>query len=127
VSLIAPSDVPVDQREFWQRYAPLAIERRTLTPQTVPAFRLLCELEAEKQATRDTIDHDGRTYLKAWVDSSGQEHSELKAHPLMGAYRQLAQRVEILMARFGLAPFGKPIAAAPKTQKHWLDELTGTR
>jgi hypothetical protein len=86
----------------------------TLTLQTEAAFRLLCELDAEKRATKATLDHDGRTYIKVTVDGAGQEQQELKAHPLTGSYRQLAQRVEALMARFSLAPFGKPVAMSGK-------------
>lgn len=114
VSAIPPEDLPTDQRDFWHRYAPQAIEARTLTIRTVAAFRLLCELDAEKTATKQVIDRDGRTYVKAFCDSSGQEHQELKAHPLTSAYRQLSQRVEALMARFGLAPLGKPVDSGPK-------------
>jgi phage terminase small subunit len=114
ISPVPPADLPMEQQDFWRTYAKPAIEARTLTSQTVGAFRLLCELDAEKQATKATIDRDGRTYIKAWTDSSGQEHQELKAHPLTSAYRQLAQRVEALMGRFGLAPFGKPVAEKPQ-------------
>jgi phage terminase small subunit len=112
-----PSDLPEDQRAFWRTYAPAAIEAHTLTPQTVGAFWLLCELDAEKRAQKATIDRDGRTYEKAWTDSSGQEHVELKAHPLTTSYRQLAQRVESLMGRFGLAPFGKPVQSTRREQQ----------
>ena len=111
VSRVPPADLPEDQRDFWQRYAGHAIEARTLTMRTEAAFRLLCELEAEKRATKATIDADGRTFIKITIDGAGQEHQELKAHPLTGSYRQLAQRVETLMARFSLAPFGKPTDA----------------
>jgi phage terminase small subunit len=112
VSAIPPEDLPPEQRDFWHRYARLAIEARTLTPRTVAAFRLLCELDAEQRATKKTIEHDGRTFVKVTIDGAGQEHQELKAHPLTSAYRQLAQRVEALMARFSLAPFGKPVEGA---------------
>jgi terminase small subunit-like protein len=115
VSGLPPEDLPVDHRDFWHRYAMLAIEKRTLTVHTVAAFRLLCELEAEKQATKATIDRDGRTFLKVTVDGAGVEHQELKAHPLTGAYGRLAKAVEALMARFGLAPFGK--AEPPMAKK----------
>lgn len=97
----------MDQRGFWHSYAGLATEKRTLTAHTVAAFRLLCELDAEKRATKKTIDDDGRTFMKVTVDGAGVEHQELKAHPLTGAYGRLAKAVEALMARFGLAPFGK--------------------
>lgn len=103
-----PDDLPGEQAEIWRRYAPLAIERRTLTPATVPMFVLLCELQAERAAVKKTIDQDGRTYIKVTVDGAGTEHEELKAHPLKADYAKLAKQVEALMARFCLGPFGKP-------------------
>ena len=99
---------PPEQRDFWHRYAARALELGTLTVDTVAAFRLLCELDAEKVAVKQTIDRDGRTYIKVTIDGAGQEHQELNTHPLKGDYRQLSQRVEALMGRFMLAPFGKP-------------------
>lgn len=114
LSAIAPADLPTEQRAIWQAWAPRALEQGTLTPQTEAAFRLLCELEAEKQANRTQIDKDGRTYVKVTVDGAGQEHQELKAHPLTGPYHRLAKQVEALMGRFMLAPFGKPGPGAKK-------------
>jgi hypothetical protein len=117
LSATPPADLPTEQHDFWKSYAALAIEAGTLTPQTAGSFRLLCELDAEKTATKATLDKDGRTYIKVSVDGAGVEHDELKAHPLTGSYRQLAQRVEALMARFLLAPFGKPVTSGkPKAQ-----------
>jgi hypothetical protein len=113
VSAIPPEDMPVDEREFWHNYAARAIEQGTLTLQTVAAFRLLCELDAEKRATKAQIDKDGRTYIKCVVDGAGNEHQELKAHPLKSDYAKLAKDVVSLMARFKLAPFGKAESALP--------------
>lgn len=112
MSALPPEDLPVDERDFWHRYAADAIQKGTLTVHTVAAFRLLCEMDAEKRKTRATMDVDGRTFLKVTVDGAGVEHQELKAHPLTGAYGRLAKMVEALMARFGLAPFGKAEASA---------------
>lgn len=103
-----PEDLPADEQAFWVAYASLAIEKGTLTSHTVAAFRLLCELDAEKRKTRSHLDSQGRTFIKVTVDGAGVEHQELKAHPLTGAYGRIAKAVEALMARFGLAPFGKP-------------------
>jgi hypothetical protein len=111
-----PSDLPEDQKGFWRNYAGLAIDAGTLTKQTEPAFRLLCELDAEKRLTRETIERDGRTSMGITTDvTSSEQHVQLKAHPLTSSYRQLAQRVETLMARFSLAPFGKPVAGGKKS------------
>ena len=112
VSERPPDDLPEAHQAFWRTYAGSAIALGTLTPQTVGSFRLLCELESEKAATLKTIDRDGRTYIKCVVDGAGNEHQELKAHPLTSAYRQLAKQVDALMARFMLAPFGKPAPGA---------------
>jgi hypothetical protein len=116
LSPIPPADLPNEHRDFWHRYAGLAIDKRTLTTHTVPAFRLLCELDAEKRAIKTTIDRDGRTFVKVTIDGAGQEHQELKAHPLTAHYGRTAKAVEALMARFGLAPFGKPEGPMPKKQ-----------
>lgn len=117
ISQIPPEDLPAEQRDFWHRYAGLAIEKRTLTMHTAAAFRLLCELDAEKRATKQQIDRDGRTFTKITIDvTSSEQHTEIKAHPLMTAYGRLSKHVEALMARFGLAPFGKAEQTLPKRQ-----------
>ena len=114
VTSVPPDDLPSDQAEFWKRNASRAIEAGTLTDQTAESWRLLCELDARRHKIAAQLDRDGETYLKAWVDSAGQEHQELKKHPLSSEYRGLAQRCEALLGRFGLAPFGKPVAMKPK-------------
>lgn len=115
MSTIPPEDLPADQRDFWHRNAPKAVAQGTLTARTVEAFRMLCELDTERRATKQTIDEQGRTYIKAWTDSSGQEHEELKAHPMVARYDRLSKQVENLLARFKLAPFGKAeMVAKPK-------------
>lgn len=115
VSLIPPEDLDPSGRAFWQEYAPLGIEMRTLTRHTVPAFRLLCVVAAESDRLRATLDEDGRTFVKVTVDGAGQEHQELKAHPLMSHYSKIMKQIEVLMGRFMLAPVGKPLAVRDKT------------
>ncbi len=94
--IVPPSTLPLDQQDFWREHAPLAIERRTLTPATVPAFRLLCELHAKKAMVSTMVDKGALGGLRIFL--------------------QLAKQVETLMARFCLAPFGKP-ATAEKPKK----------
>lgn len=126
VPMQPPDGLTGEALGFWERTASFAQGARTLAPQTLEMFQVLCRLYAEMVATQDTIERDGRTFLKVTVDGAGQEHQELKSHPLMGHYRQLAKQIEVLMARFSLAPLGKPVAGtkAPRA-KDWLDELTG--
>lgn len=93
-SVDMPKDLPADQQEFWRSNAPLAVERRTLTRATVPAFRLLCELHAKKVLVGIKVDEGELGGLRI--------------------YAQLAKQVEGLMARFCLAPFGKPTDGGKK-------------
>lgn len=112
--LTPPAFLSEEERALWVSWAPLAVELKTLTAHHAPAFALLCRLQAEMNATERTIAADGRTQVRVTIDGAGQEHQELKAHPLKTDYRQLAQRVESLLARFCLAPFGKPGAGGGK-------------
>ena len=92
---IPPADLTPEQQEFWRVCAPLALERRTLIESTAPAFRLLCELHAKKVMVGTMVDKGALGGLRV--------------------YLQLSKQVEALMARFCLAPFGKPAKeAAPK-------------
>ncbi len=114
-----PSSLSAPRAEFWRLYAPHAIAAGTLTPQTEGAWHLLCELVAEKDAIMKAIEDDGRTVVRHKFDDDGNEVAkEVRAHPLIPAYRALAQRVEQMMARFALAPMGKAAGgAAPKATK----------
>lgn len=111
-----PDDLTDEQRAVWDRFAGLAIERGTLTRHTAPALGLLCAVDVELRATKKQIDTDGRTYMKVMVDSSGQEHVELKSHPLTSHYRQLVKQSQNLMKDFMLCPFGKPANVASVAQ-----------
>lgn len=85
---LPPTDLSTEQQDFWRSYAPLAVERNTLTPSTVPAFRLLCRLHAKMVLVESMVDKGALGGLRVFM--------------------QLAKQVESLMARFCLAPFGKP-------------------
>jgi hypothetical protein len=81
------------EREFWGLYAPEAIHARTLTVQTVSAWRLLCQAHTRLQKTAKLLERaeeltaqDGAKYLAALTT-------------LSRLYVALAQRVESLMGR----------------------------
>lgn len=118
-SVPAPDDLTPEQATAWAQWAPLAQQMGTLTAQTTPAFRLLCESHALYVRYLAVIREDGETFLKVTVDGAGQEHRELKAHPLIGKAQTLAYRVEQLLARFSLAPTGRPIEQATKPESKW--------
>ena len=111
---VAPDHLPEDQKPFWNRWAKFAIEAETLNERTACGFEELCGLEAEKRAMRETIDRDGRTYIKAIPDPDGVVTHELKAHPLVAKHLALAKQVDSMMARFKLTAFGKPEVGGKK-------------
>ena len=120
----APADLTEAQAAVWAELAPHALRLLTLTPETAMAFRDLCEAVVERRGMAATIAADGRTYQKTTVDGAGQEHTELKAHPLITHERGMRQRVEAGMARFRLTADGKPRlpGEAPKA-KSALEQL----
>jgi Phage terminase, small subunit len=117
VSKTPPVDLPEDQRPFWQQYAPLAMERRTLTPHTVPAFRQLCELEAMKAKITRQLNEDGLTSGKVTTDvTSGEQHLEIKPHPLLRAFSSITKDIKGLLKDFALCSFGKPVVGGSKSK-----------
>lgn len=92
-----PADMPELHREVWERLAPHALAQRTLTPGTAAAFRDLCEA---------IVVRDG---LLTAIHQSGYISQDGGKHPLLPDYRGMYQRVEAGMAKFRLAPLGKPM------------------
>ena len=112
--MIAPEDLPLLGREFWHRYAALAVEAGTLTPRTIPGFRWLCETYTEMREIEALIKEQGRTFIKCTIDGAGNEHQELKKHPHTTDLNKLRKDVDQGMARFCLTAFGKPAGGAVK-------------
>ena len=108
-----PSGLTPDERVIWRRWAPLAMAKRTLTPQTLPGFIFLIEREVERRAMKAAIDRDGPTATV--TTTKGETTIEtIIANPLLSSYYKLAKLIEVNLARFGLAPFGKAEPELPK-------------
>ena len=111
---VPPDDLPADQAAVWRRLAPLAIEAGTLVGRTVPGFRLLCKLTVMETSMAAVLADERWTFAKVTIDGAGQEQQEIKAHPLCTHHKGLAQRIESLMGRYAIVPFGKPVGDPPK-------------
>ena len=82
----APNDLAVDERQVWLRLAPHAFAARTLTKATEYQFVMLCRnVVLERQLAADVEQRGGSNH------------------------RGIIQRIDAELARFSLAPFGKPM------------------
>jgi hypothetical protein len=93
----------------WNALAPLAFAMGTLTTNEVFALRDLCQLRVLRDKLLRTIEDDGHIVRDANYARS--------AHPLLSRIVALSARVDAGMARFKLAPFGKPVEAAAQTKE----------
>lgn len=101
--LVAPRDLPRDQRKYWTRYAPLALAQQTLIPAHLPGFRELCEQAAFK---------DGLAKQIRKLKPESPEASDTLRH-----YEKLVQRLDATLARFRLTGMGKPASPASAARK----------
>jgi phage terminase small subunit len=101
--LTPPTDLTPAQQDFWRRWAPCAMEQRTLVPATIAGFRELCEQFDLKQKVARRIQALGAGSPKA------------AGH--LGAYVKLAQRVDSTLARFKLTGMGKPADNAGRARQ----------
>lgn len=87
----APEHLSAGERAIWEWLEPLAVIRGTLTADTAAAFELLCRAVALERVIAANDERVG-----------GADH------------RGVLQRAEALLAKFDLAPNGKPHGQANK-------------
>lgn len=107
-----PEDFTPEQEAVWAELAEHAIKARTLVPGTVSAFSRLCKAVVRHAKMESQIERDGFTYLKVMVDSSGQEHTEVKAHPLISRAASAETMIRGGLKDFAICPFGKALVEA---------------
>ena len=104
-------------QQVWDDLAPHATKAGTLVPETAAAFLRLCQSVVKHAEMEAQIQRDGLTYLKVTIDGSGQEHTEIKAHPLISRAETLDNKIRGWFKDFAINPFGKPLSAAvPKPE-----------
>jgi len=125
-----PPELEPEEGVFWERWAPRAKANGTLTDDTWPGFVLLCQTAADAQRCRTEIYRRGIVATRTAMKETGNDDEameeitvELKAHPLWPHYRGLKTRVEMLMARYGLASMGKAPSAEKPDEDHERNEL----
>ena len=101
-SVADPLGLTPAERKVWDWLAPLALERQTLTPATMPSFTLLCQQWVLERAL---------------AEEPGQRGG--------GNHRGVTARVQSFLAAFDLLPMGRPPAAVggvpkPKTNLELL-------
>jgi len=104
------------QKAVWNDLAPHATKAGTLTPATATSFQRLCAAIVKHARWEAQIGTDGDTYLKVTIDGAGQEHTEVKAHPLIAKSQALDKDIRGWMKEFIISPVGKPIVQPAKAE-----------
>ena len=112
-----PSGLDDDERKLWRKWAPLAMAKRTLTAQTLPGFLLLLGFELERRDMKATIARDGWVSGKTTTRKDGTVIEQTFPHALLLSYGRIQKLVEVNLARYGLAAFGKSEPDLPKTAR----------
>jgi hypothetical protein len=135
VAVDPPADLTPEQRLVWDQLAPQALAERTLVVATAAAFRDLCMAIVWRDKLGAQIEQDGLTLGGTPPEATCPkcetvlvfQATELKPHPLLPAHRGWQQRVEAGLARFKLAPFGKPLIADEKPTDDGFGEFDGVK
>lgn len=90
-----PADLEAKAQGVWLDLAGCALHERTLTEETVPGFRQLCQQWVYLRELDVTIQRLG----------AGTQEAE----SYFRTYLKLAQRLDGSLARFKLTAFGKPV------------------
>jgi hypothetical protein len=125
-----PPELTDAERVFWGRWAPRAKAIGTLTEESTPGFVLLCETASDAAQCKAEIYGRGIVNVRTAMRETGNDDEamevvtvELRAHPLWPQYRGLKTRLEMLMARYGLASMGKAPSAEKPDEDNERDQL----
>lgn len=125
-----PAELTDVERVLWERWAPRAKAAGTLTEDTTPGFVVLCQTAADAQVCRAEIYSRGIVNVRTAMQETGNDDEamevvtvELRAHPLWPQYRGLKTRLEMLMARYGIASMGKAPSAEKPDEDDERDQL----
>jgi len=105
-----PDDLDKDAQEVWTVLGPKLFRLGLLTEADGDAFAILCQIRGRlKQLHAMARGEEGPILmqLRVTVDGAGQEHSELKASPIIKEARLHYQLFRQYAAEFGLSPRGR--------------------
>jgi hypothetical protein len=107
-----PADITPEHRVAWDLFAGDAMKAGTLTAMTARSFvELVCVPKVMCDSLAEIIAKEGLTYVK-----ESKFGDEVKKHPLLTDLNNWHRRLDSGLAKFGIAPLGKPIVTAAKPQ-----------
>lgn len=110
----APVRLNKEVRVVWDRLAPHAHLRGTLSPETAEGFVLLCETYVRQRDVAAAVEKEGYVISSALI-VKGRKRIARAKHPLMNTLIELTQRVEMLMGRYGLIGDGNRVRTGKAT------------
>lgn len=128
----APDGLTEAERGIWDRLAPLARERKTLTPATAEDFSQLCKAIdlADKLQAKVVADDFETTKVTLQMDETGGglQNVEKKKHHLLSELRGWRMFVSGRLASFRLSAMGRAMPVSVKEKpKSALERLQSER
>jgi hypothetical protein len=126
--LPAPDYCREDEKTIWERLAPLAAERGTLTVNEIPGFYNLCQAQAfvEQMKAKVIADNFETTKVTLQMDEKGGglQVVEKKKHHLVSELRGWVMVVKAGLKDFDLTAIGKRRKVrSPEKPKSALEQL----
>lgn len=117
-----------DERAIWERLAPLAAERGTLTENEIPGFYTLCQAQAFVDAMKAKVLEDNfettKVSLQMDEKGGGLQVVEKKKHHLVSEMRGWVMVVKAGLKDFDLTSMGKRRKRkTPEKPKSALEQL----
>lgn len=99
-----PADLAEAARPYWDYFAPLQVRTGLLTDSSRETLRSYCQLLVQRDRIEVALRDSPVLILSTSVDGAGNEHTVLKANPLLAQQRQVEASLHTLANDLCLAP-----------------------
>ena len=121
-----PDGLDDGAKEVWSQYAPIIHRMGLLTEVDGESFGYVCQImsrirfiwsELKKPDVKPMV-------IYSTMDSAGNEHVNVKLHPLLVEERHLMEKFRMWASEFGLTPRGRTgLSVRTKKKKSELEDL----
>lgn len=125
--VVKPEGLSPGAGVVWDRVAPVCLYMGTLTPGDVETFVRYCEIQATADASAAQKAEPGFTMFlhTTMVDSAGNEHQNVKVHPVIKIELETSVKLRPFYEYFGMCPSGRARLHIPKPKDEPVSKWAG--